>query len=67
MWRLGSNVSSGRLEESTVSVSSDGGKEAGEDVCIVSLERFRDSCGTAGAGACGRLLLEDTAIAFVLS
>ena len=67
MWRLGSNVSSGRLEESTVSVSSEGGKDAGEDVCIVSLERLRDSCGTAGAGACGWLGWEDTGIAFVLS
>ena len=60
-------MSSGRLEDSTLSVSSTGGQEAGEDVCIVSLDRSKDSCGTEGAGACGRLLLEETEIAFVLS
>jgi hypothetical protein len=60
-------VSSGRLVESTLSVSSTGGSEAGEDVWIVSLDRSRDSCGTEGACAYGRLLLEDTVIAFVLS
>ena len=64
---MGSNVSSGRLVESMLSVSSTGGSEAGEDVWIVSLDRFRDSFGTEGACAWSGLLFEDTEIACVLA